>query len=153
MCVRFGGNDPNFNRKIILPDERVLKQTKLLNLRRYQSKWDLKSSGDDKKTINVLYGYVLLLYTYTLSALIDENQNVLIFSFDEFVFDRLQFWLTSNIYFPRYRCDEYTRMRISKELFFFIVNVYLYLVCIYIVYVYFVCYYIFKKLKLLKIKS
>ena len=45
------------------------------------------------ETINVVYVCVLSLYRHTLSSLLAENQNILIFLFDEFLFDRLQFYL------------------------------------------------------------
>ena len=102
-------------------------------------KWSLWRRSN--KTINVLYVCVLSLCTYTLSALIDENQNVLIFSFHEFLFDRFQLWLTSNISFASislwwwvYSCG-YT-----QKYFLLLIHI------LYFVLIYFVCY-IFNKLK------
>ena len=59
------------------------------------------------KLINALYSYVCVL-----SALIDKKQQKkLMFSFDELVFDRLQFLLTSIISFA-------TIIVNNKEIFF-----------------------------------
>ena len=116
------------------------------SLRRMFRSCIVKASGDDQIKPSTSYMYACCRYIRIRCRLWLINQNIFIFSFDEFLFDRLQFWLTSNISFASIS-SWWTHPHADKQrIIFFIANVYLYFVCIYSVYLYFVGYSIFNKL-------